>query len=52
MNCLKNAEKKYLEVNNLIGSENKIKNDKGKVKLNENINNNNENENKGRKKCC
>ena len=44
--------KKYLEVNNLIGSENKIKNDKGKVKLNENINNNNENENKGRKKCC
>ena len=44
--------KKYLEINNLIGSENKIKNDKGKVKLNENINNNNENENKGRKKCC
>jgi len=44
--------KKYLEVNNLIGSENKRKSDKGKVKLNENINNNNENENKGRKKCC
>jgi len=44
--------KKYLEVNNLIGSENKSKNNKGKVKLNENINNNNENENKGRKKCC
>ena len=44
--------KKYLEINNLIGSENKIKNDKGKVKLNEDINNNNENENKGRKKCC
>ena len=44
--------KKYLEVNKLIGSENKSKNDKGKVKLNENINNNNENENKGRKKCC
>ena len=43
--------RKYLEVNNLLGSENKSKSDKGKVKLSENTNDN-VNENKGRKKCC
>ena len=43
--------RKYLEVNNLLGSENKSKSDKGKVKLSENTNDI-VNENKGRKKCC
>ena len=43
--------RKYLEANNLIGSEIKSKNVKGKVKLSENTNDN-VNENKGRKKCC
>ena len=41
--------RKYLEVNNLIGSENKSKNVKGKVKLSE-YTNDNGNENKGKKK--
>ena len=42
--------RKYLEANNLIGSEIKSKNVKGKVKLSENTNDNG-NENKGKKKC-
>ena len=44
--------KRYLEVNNLIGSQNKGKNGKGNLKLEDNGNNKNNNKNKGKKKCC